>query len=94
MRSVLLEFLPLDESRRQRHLVHAAYFVRFLAGDTVRERIRDTPPELENLIALLVPAEHRDEADFLLAGPRDREGRCCSAELVDHQWDRIVPATP
>jgi AcrR family transcriptional regulator len=102
LRSVLLEFLPLDENRRQRHLVHAAYFVRFLADDTLRERIRDTPPELENLIALLLPAEHRDEADFLLAGAAGLQGQMLlgqldaerAVELIDHQLDRIFPATP
>lgn len=99
LRSVLHELLPLDENRRQRNLVHAAYFVRFLADHTLRERIRDTPPELENLIALLLPEEHRADADFLLAGAAGLQGQMLlghltaerAVELIDHQLDRIFP---
>ncbi|WP_250034845.1 TetR family transcriptional regulator [Paractinoplanes maris] len=100
LRSILLELLPLDESRRQRQLVHAAYFVRFLADDGLRERIRDTPPELEALIALLLPEQHRDEADFLLAGAAGLQGAVLlgqmsaerAVELIDRQLDRLFPA--
>src|SRR5689334_19310003 len=63
LRSVLLELLPLDESRKRRQLVHAAYFVRFMTDDQMRDRIRDTPPGLEDLVALLLPEDKRDEAD-------------------------------
>lgn len=97
LRAVLLELLPLDESRRQRHLVQAAYFVRFLADEALRDRIRDTPPELERLIALLLPEAHRDEADFLLAGAAGLQGQVLlgqmtaerAVELIDRQLDRL-----
>ncbi|WP_250006255.1 TetR/AcrR family transcriptional regulator [Actinoplanes sp. M2I2] len=101
LRSVLLEFLPLDESRRRRQLVHAAYFVRFLGDDTLRERIRDTPPELEGLIALLLPEDRRDEADFLLAGAAGLQGQVLlgqmtaerAVDLIDRQLDRVFAAS-
>jgi AcrR family transcriptional regulator len=97
LRSVLLEFLPLDESRRQRHLVHMAYFVRFMTEDALRDRIRDAPPELEDLIAMLLPEGRRDEADFLLAGTTGLQGRMLlgqlsaerAIELIDRQLDRL-----
>ena len=97
LRSILLELLPLDESRRRRQLVHAAYFVRFMADQALRDRIRDTPPELENLIALLLPEDRRDEADFLLAGAAGLQGQVLlghltperAVELIDRQLDRL-----
>ncbi|GAA4973961.1 TetR family transcriptional regulator [Kineococcus glutinatus] len=97
LRSVLLELLPLDEGRRRRHLVHAAYFVRFMADEALRDRIRDTPPELEDLVALLLPEEHRDEAEFLLAGAAGLQGQLLlghmsahrAVELIDRQLDRL-----
>jgi AcrR family transcriptional regulator len=97
LRSVLLEFLPLDESRRQRQLVYIAYFVRFMADETLRDKIRDTPPELENLIALLLPDGRKDEADFLLAGTNGLQSQVLlgqlsaerAVELIDRQLDRL-----
>jgi AcrR family transcriptional regulator len=97
LRSVLLELLPLDDGRRQRQLVQAAYFVRFMADRTLRDRIRDTSPELEQLIALLLPEGRRDEADFLLAGAAGLQGQMLlghltaerAVALIDHQLNRI-----
>ncbi|MEU1387992.1 MULTISPECIES: TetR/AcrR family transcriptional regulator [unclassified Nonomuraea] len=79
VRGVLLELLPLDEERRNRHLVYAAYFVRFLADPALAEVARDAPLALENLVAGLIAQGQelgqasRDvdaaaEAAFLLAG--------------------------
>ncbi|MCP2164871.1 TetR/AcrR family transcriptional regulator [Goodfellowiella coeruleoviolacea] len=79
VRGVLLELLPLDEERRNRHLVYAAYFVPFLTEPALAAVARDAPHGLENLVADLirqgqelgqVPA-HVDataEAAFLVAG--------------------------
>jgi AcrR family transcriptional regulator len=44
VRGVLLELLPLDEDRRNRHLVYVAYFVRFLADPDLAAMVRETPP--------------------------------------------------
>ncbi|GAA1255524.1 hypothetical protein GCM10009677_01770 [Sphaerisporangium rubeum] len=51
---VLLELLPLDEERRNRHLVYVAYFVRFLTDPALAEAVRDTPHALEELVAGLL----------------------------------------
>ncbi|UNO42377.1 TetR/AcrR family transcriptional regulator [Streptomyces sp. MST-110588] len=54
VRGVLLEMLPLDEERRTRHLVYAAYFVRFLTDENLAAVARDAPPEMERLVAGLI----------------------------------------
>ncbi|MBB6473128.1 TetR/AcrR family transcriptional regulator [Sphaerisporangium rubeum] len=54
VRMVLLELLPLDEERRNRHLVYVAYFVRFLTDPALAEAVRDTPHALEELVAGLL----------------------------------------
>lgn len=98
VRGVLLELLPLDEERRNRHLVYVAYFVRFLADPALAALVRETPPALEKLIADLlargrelgeVPT-HVDaaaEAAFLVAGA---EGLQASALLGQHTIDQAV----
>ncbi len=98
VRGVLLELLPLDEERRNRHLVYVAYFVRFLADPALAATVRETPPTLERLVADLlthardlgeIPA-HIDtgaEAAFLVAGA---EGLQASALLGQHTTDRAV----
>ncbi|SFK58269.1 transcriptional regulator, TetR family [Streptosporangium canum] len=79
VRGVLLELLPLDAERRNRHLVYAAYFVRFLADPALAEVARAAPHALENLVAGLIAQGQelgqvsRDidaaaEAAFLVAG--------------------------
>ncbi|WP_214414207.1 TetR/AcrR family transcriptional regulator [Sphaerisporangium fuscum] len=79
VRGVLLELLPLDEERRNRHLVYAAYFVPFLIDPALAEVARDAPHALENLVADLITQgqelgqvpRHLDaaaEAAFLVAG--------------------------
>ncbi|MET8336608.1 TetR/AcrR family transcriptional regulator [Streptosporangium canum] len=79
VRGVLLELLPLDAERRNRHLVYAAYFVRFLADPALAKVARDAPHALENLVAGLIARGQelgqasRDidaaaEAAFLVAG--------------------------
>ncbi|MGM1059795.1 TetR/AcrR family transcriptional regulator [Saccharothrix sp. Mg75] len=79
VREVLLEFLPLDEERRTRHLVHGAYFIPFLVEPTLNAAARESPFALEELVADLiararelgqVPADVNApaEAAFLLAG--------------------------
>ncbi|MGW4404811.1 TetR/AcrR family transcriptional regulator [Nonomuraea sp. NPDC004702] len=79
VRGVLCELLPLDEERRSRHLVYAAYFVRFLTDPALAKVAQDAPRALENLVTgLLVQGQesgqvppHIDaaaEAAFLVAG--------------------------
>ncbi|RSM98206.1 transcriptional regulator [Nonomuraea sp. WAC 01424] len=79
VRGVLLELLPLDEERRNRHLVYAAYFVRFLTDPALAEVARAAPLALENLVAGLIAqgqelgqvpqdVDAAAEAVFLLAG--------------------------
>jgi AcrR family transcriptional regulator len=79
VRGVLLEMLPLDEERRNRHLVHAAYFLRFLTEPALAAVARDAAPSLDGLLATLlaqaqesgqVPADldTAAEAAFLVAG--------------------------
>ncbi|MEU7004148.1 TetR/AcrR family transcriptional regulator [Nonomuraea sp. NPDC046570] len=79
VRGVLLELLPLDGERRNRHVVYAAYFVRFLTDPSLAKVARDAPHALENLVAGLivqgqesgqVPLEVNAtaEATFLVAG--------------------------
>jgi AcrR family transcriptional regulator len=79
VRGVLLELLPVDEERHNRHLVYAAYFVRFLADPALAEVARDAPRALENLVAGLIAQgqeagqvppgiDAAAEAAFLVAG--------------------------
>ncbi|MEW9526910.1 TetR family transcriptional regulator C-terminal domain-containing protein [Microbispora sp. NPDC049125] len=78
LRAVLAELLPLDEERRTRALVHAAYFVRSLNDERLAALFRDAPPALEELAAALIVqarddggvapgVDPRREADLLLA---------------------------
>ncbi|KZM72661.1 TetR/AcrR family transcriptional regulator [Nocardia terpenica] len=79
VRGVLLEMLPLDESRRRRQVVHAAYFVRFLTEPRLAAVAEAAPHAVADLVAdLLVRGresgqvpQHVDaaaEAAFLTAG--------------------------
>jgi AcrR family transcriptional regulator len=54
VRGVLLEMLPLDEERRSRHVVYAAYFVRFLTEPALAAVARDSAPALTGLVAGLI----------------------------------------
>ncbi|MEU4449156.1 TetR/AcrR family transcriptional regulator [Actinosynnema sp. NPDC050801] len=54
VRGVLLELLPLDEERRNRHLVYAAYFVRFLVEPALAAVARDAPRALDQLVTDLI----------------------------------------
>ena len=54
LRGVLLEMLPLDEERRNRYVVYAAYFVRFLTEPALAAVAGAAEPELENLVAGLI----------------------------------------
>ncbi|MFF4414240.1 TetR/AcrR family transcriptional regulator [Streptosporangium sp. NPDC001559] len=79
VRGVLLELLPVDEERRTRHLVYAAYFVRFLTDPDLAGVARDAPRALEDLVAGLIAqgqatgqvprrVDAAAEAAFLVAG--------------------------
>ena len=54
VRGVLLEMLPLDEQRRDRHVVYAAYFARFLTEPALAAVARSASPELTNLVGDLI----------------------------------------
>ncbi|MFB4291459.1 TetR/AcrR family transcriptional regulator [Nonomuraea sp. ATR24] len=79
VRGVLMELLPLDEERRNRHLVYVAYFVRFLADPALAAVAHDAPLALEVLVAGLLArglesgevrpdVDVEAEAAFLVAG--------------------------
>ncbi|WP_433271150.1 TetR/AcrR family transcriptional regulator [Actinosynnema sp. CS-041913] len=98
VRGVLLELLPLDEERRNRHLVYAAYFVRFLTDPDLAEAAQNEPDALENLVAGLLTrgqqlsevVQHIDpaaEAAFLVAGA---EGLQAGVLLGQHTPERAV----
>lgn len=54
VRGVLLELLPLDAERRERHLVYAAYYLRFLTDPALAEVARTAPAALERLVSGLI----------------------------------------
>jgi AcrR family transcriptional regulator len=85
LRAVLHELLPLDDERRTRHLVYAAYFVRFLTDPGLAAVARDAAPALETLVTGLithaqttgqVPAaiDPAAEGHFLLAATEGMQG--------------------
>jgi hypothetical protein len=74
---VLLELLPLDEERRNRHLVYAAYFVPFLTDPALAKVARDAPRALENLVAGLIA-----QGQELGQVPRDLDPQAEAAFLV------------
>ncbi|MEV4249999.1 TetR/AcrR family transcriptional regulator [Streptosporangium canum] len=98
VRGVLLELLPVDDERRTRHLVYAAYFVRFLADPALAKVARDAPRALEDLVAGLITQgqdagqvpQHVDaaaEAAFLVAGT---EGLQSSVLLRQRTADEAI----
>jgi AcrR family transcriptional regulator len=98
VRGVLLELLPLDEERRNRHIVYAAYFVRFLTEPALAEVAREAAPALTHLVAGLIDhgrepghvppdVDAMAEAAFLLAGAEGLRtsvllGQCAPDEAV------------
>lgn len=77
VRGVLLELLPLDRERRNRHVVYAAYFVRFLTDPALAEVARDAPRALEDLLAGLIA-----QGQELGQVPRDIDAAAEAAFLV------------
>ncbi|MEV4295730.1 TetR/AcrR family transcriptional regulator [Microbispora rosea] len=77
VREVLLELLPLDEERRNRHLVYAAYFIAFLTDPTMAKAARDAPHALEDLVAGLIR-----QGQELGQVPRDLDAAAEAAFLV------------
>lgn len=76
---VLLEMLPLDEERRERYVVYAAYFIRFLVEPELAAVARQANPDLTGLVTGLIAqgqalgevpdtVDASAEAAFLLAG--------------------------
>lgn len=103
VRHVLLELLPLDEDRRLRHLVYAAYFVRFLTDDDLAAAAGVGSPSLQDLLAVLiggsadVGVDAAAEAEILVAFAQGLQGQMLlghvdgerAIALIDHQLDRI-----
>ncbi|GAA4905903.1 TetR family transcriptional regulator [Stackebrandtia albiflava] len=98
VRGVLLEMLPLDEERRNRQVVYAAYFVRFLVEPALAAVAGAATPALEELVTgLIVRAQHTGEARgdldaageaaYLLAGA---EGLQSGVLLGQRDADRAV----
>ncbi|MBO4270742.1 TetR/AcrR family transcriptional regulator [Microbispora triticiradicis] len=77
VRGVLLELLPLDKERRDRHVVYAAYFVRFLTDPALAEVARDAPRALEDLLTGLIT-----QGQELGQVPRDIDAAAEAAFLV------------
>ncbi|MEV4456834.1 TetR/AcrR family transcriptional regulator [Microbispora sp. NPDC049633] len=77
VRGVLLELLPLDEERRNRHLVYAAYFIPFLTDPVMAKAARDAPRALEDLVAGLI-----SQGQELGQVPRDLDAAAEAAFLV------------
>lgn len=60
VRGIVLELLPLDEERRTRHLIYAAYFNKMLTDPELQPFARDAEPALANLIASLLLQAQQD----------------------------------
>jgi AcrR family transcriptional regulator len=99
IRRVLLELLPLDDARRQRQLVYAAYFVRFLHDDDLVRAARPDGDSLEDLLEQLLGI--RTEAELLVACAQGIQARMLLGQLdrdraialLDHQLDRALEAS-
>lgn len=92
VRGVLLEMLPLDEKRRSRQVVYAAYFVRFLTEPALAAVARAAPPALAELVADLLTRgqdlgqvsrriDAASEAMFLTAGAEGLQTRLLLGQL-------------
>lgn len=101
VRGILLEMLPLDEQRRDRHVVYAAYFVRFLTEPALAAVARTASPELENLVAGLITRaqelgeapHHIDaaaEAAFLVAGAEGLQTRVLLGQWSSDQAVDVI----
>lgn len=103
VRDVLMELLPLDDDRRLRHRVYAAYFVRFLSDDDLADAAGVGSPSLQDLLAALIGESAGEgvdaviEAEILVAFAQGLQGQMLlghvddrrAIALIDHQLDRI-----
>lgn len=106
VRHVVLELLPLDDERRLRHLVYAAYFVRFLTDQDLAAAAGVGSPSLQDLLAVLIKGSAGDgvdavmEAEILVALAQGLQGQMLlghidgrrAIALVDHQLERVYGA--
>ncbi|MEV6494702.1 TetR/AcrR family transcriptional regulator [Actinoplanes sp. NPDC051633] len=101
LRGILLELLPLDEERRRTHIVHAAYFVRFLTDESLGAALRDAPHALEELVATMIrhgqalgrvePAlDAAGEAAFLVAGAHGLQSQVLLGQYTPRQAVDLV----
>lgn len=98
---VLLEMLPLDEQRQDRHVVYAAYFVRFLTEPALAAVARAATPELANLVSDLIIraqelgeiARHIDaaaEGAFLTAGAEGLQTRVLLGQCAPERAIEVI----
>jgi len=86
VRGVLMELLPLDCDRRAQHLVHAAFFLRFLSDPGLRAAIQNAAPALEALVAgLIMQAQHIGEADAHVDATNESDLLVAAAEGLQTQ---------
>ncbi|WP_027502763.1 TetR/AcrR family transcriptional regulator [Rhodococcus sp. UNC363MFTsu5.1] len=101
VQGVLLEMLPLDEERRSRHVVYAAYFVRFLTEPDLAAVARAAPPALADLVAdLLIHGQDlqqvprridaASEAVFLTAGAEGLQTRVLLGQLTPERAVAVI----
>ena len=60
IRGIVLELLPLDEERRTRHLIYAAYFIKMLTDADLQPAARAATPDVATLIASLLTQAQQD----------------------------------
>ncbi|MFI9202291.1 TetR/AcrR family transcriptional regulator [Streptomyces sp. NPDC053048] len=110
LRTVLEEFLPLDDQRRTALRVFAAYYARSLTDDRLAAVFLHDAQPLEELVAGLIgppgsggtAPDPRREADLLVAGVTGLgidvlHGRRTLADVrhtIDYHLDRIFAAHP
>ena len=91
-RGSVLELLPLDEERRARHLIFAAYFITMLTDADLQPAARAATPDVATLIASLLAQTHQDgstpasldparEAALLVATAEGLQGQVLLAQI-------------
>ena len=101
VRGVLLEMLPLDQERRDRHTVYAAYFVRFLTEPALASVAEAATSGLADLVTDLIAAaraagqvvegvEPAVEGAFLTAGAEGLQTRMLLSQLSSDDAIAII----
>ncbi|MET9325224.1 TetR family transcriptional regulator C-terminal domain-containing protein [Tsukamurella sp. NPDC003166] len=101
VRGILLEMLPLDQERRDRHTVYAAYFVRFLTEPALMAVAEAATSGLADLVTDLIAAAHTlgqvpdhvepaVEGAFLTAGAEGLQTRMLLSQLSSDDAIAII----